>query len=261
MVKGRAARRNPPARLRYEASHPVVTLRLPVETHQRLKANLASLGQTAATWVKHHLDEDDARAKARAEVLARELEGLGQEFQALQRRIAESKRELAELERKKEGWRKEIEAPIEAERARLLREAYEEKAKVLQRAQREAEEIVSWTRLQLAEGPQKAARIEGQVREAEARLREVKRQVEEAQAALRQIEEQGEALLAPLAEKAVELARRKGLPSLACPSCPGYQWLKSTASIVEALGGKVMRPSGAGGEGGQGGGSPKKEET
>ena len=78
---------------------------------------------------------------------------------------------------------------------------------------------------------------------------------------MRQIEEQGEALLAPLAEKALELARRKGLPSLACPSCPGYQWLKSTASMVEALGGKIVPPSGTGGEGGQGGGSPKKEQT
>ena len=46
MVKARLKKRKPPARLRYEASHPVVTLRLPLETHGRLKAALAALGCT-----------------------------------------------------------------------------------------------------------------------------------------------------------------------------------------------------------------------
>ena len=63
------------------------------------------------------------------------------------------------------------------------------------------------------------ANLKAQVREAEDRLRETNRQVEEGRAALRQIEERGEAPLSPLAEKAMEVARQKGVPAAVCLSC------------------------------------------
>ena len=234
MVKASLKKRKPPARLRYEASHPVVTLRLPLETHGRLKAALAALGCTAATWVKHHLDQDNARAREEAKVLARERDGLGRELQGLEKRIAAAERKLAELERKGEARRKEIEAPIEAERARILEEA-----------RKRADRMVKEHELWLSLGPGKVAELKTQVKEAEERLRQINRQVEEGRAALKQIEERGEALLAPLAEKAMELARQKGVPAAVCLSCPGYAGLISMASMVEAVAGEVPPASGA----------------
>lgn len=241
MAKGRKPTNKPPARLRYEEANPVVALRLPQQTHDRFKADLAALGQSAAAWMKEHLDRDDARALALAEKLARERDGLGQRLQTLLKQVAEAEKELAERERKKVERRKEIEASVESERATIL-----------DQAKKQADALMKEQRFWLSFGAGNVAKYQAQVKEAEARLQEVNRQVEEGRAVARQIQEQQQAMLASLADKAVELARQRGVAAVACLNCLGYRIVQSMmygvmqiASQQQSQGGQAARSSGS----------------
>jgi len=58
MVK---ATHKPPARVRYEQSHPTVSFRLDRDTHTLLKQRLDDLGVSAADFIKESLDLQQAR--------------------------------------------------------------------------------------------------------------------------------------------------------------------------------------------------------
>ncbi len=107
--------KRPPSRLRYEESHPVVTLRLPLDVYTRFKEATTAMGASAASWVKEHLDQDDTQAQAIAGELAREREGLGRE-------IERRRRELDSLDALVKKRKEEIAASREAEQEKMLKE-------------------------------------------------------------------------------------------------------------------------------------------
>ena len=98
-----------PSRARYEEANPTMSFRLPREIRDRLVAHLKALGQSFAGWVKDHLDQDEARAKARAEVLAEQRGNLARELKRLERLIEQRQLQLdVPIEEEKKHRRHEL---------------------------------------------------------------------------------------------------------------------------------------------------------
>lgn len=66
-----------PSRLKYEQANPTVPFRLPRETYGQLVSHIQVLWQSFGDWMKNHLDQDDARARARAEAIKLMLQDFG----------------------------------------------------------------------------------------------------------------------------------------------------------------------------------------
>jgi hypothetical protein len=113
-----------PSRIRYEQAHPTVSFRIGRPTYGRLKATMVTLGQSFGDWVKEHLDQDDQRVKARAEVLARHRNGLGRDIEG-------KRQELAKLDWLIQERNKELTAPVGLRRAEMLKEVEAERQRRL----------------------------------------------------------------------------------------------------------------------------------
>ena len=109
-----------PSRVRYEQNNPVVSFRLTRETHAELLAQIDVQGGSFTAWVKDHMRQDNERANARAECLARERDNIGQQ-------IKRKLRVLAKLSRRVDEYERVISAPVETRQAEMLKEVEAER--------------------------------------------------------------------------------------------------------------------------------------
>ncbi|MDP2953155.1 MAG: hypothetical protein Q8O76_07560, partial [Chloroflexota bacterium] len=108
-----------PSRARYEASHRVVSARLDRELHEKLKAHLATNGESFAAFVKAALEADQAKMAARVEELAGRRSGLQKQLRELALAVADKGRQLkASVEEERTRLLRQMEADVEGERQR-----------------------------------------------------------------------------------------------------------------------------------------------
>jgi hypothetical protein len=170
MARRRAGRKKP-SRARYEQAHPTISFRLPLETHGRLLEQMQALGLSAAAWVKVHLDQDDRRANARAELLAGRRDNLRQELERLEQLVERRKRELeAPIGQEKARLRKNLEGWHQEEVRRFLRrKGYNEtRLRTLRCEVRQEREQLSEVQAQTHELIERRCSLEREVRKAEA---------------------------------------------------------------------------------------------
>ena len=221
MAKGKKGKVKSPSRLRYEAANPPLTMRLPLELHNRLKDTLAATGWTSAQWVRVHLEEDESRAEVFAGRLAEERDGLGGQVRA-------RRRELAGVEDRLKERRVEIAASVEEERQRMMERMEQQVEEERQRRLKDLDREIRRVR---------EDRI-SEVHDLEARAEELTTQVQQAQVALVRVDMQlrnKEGAVKELAREALDMLRSQGYPYLACVNCPGYPWLKLVADMASRV--------------------------
>ena len=219
VAKHKAGRKKP-SRARYENAHPTISFRLPLETHRRLIEQMQALRLSAAAWVKDHLDQDDRRAEARAEILAGRRDNL--------------KRELEKLERLVEQRKQELEAPIEEERARLrknLEEWHQEEERRFQRRKTYNETRLGTLRWEVRQERQRLSEVQGQTREVIERRRSLEAEVRRVEAYCEQMM-QAAGWLKWMLDK---------WPWLFCESCPASPLNRVLLDIVRSI---SMSPQG-----------------
>lgn len=214
--------KRPPSRQRYEESHPVVALRLPTDVYTRFKEATTATGASAASWVKEHLDQDDTRAQVFAGELAREREGLGRE-------IERRRRELDSLDVLVKKRREEIAVSREAERAKMLKEVAVERESRLESI---ALEVRLTRQLRMANLAGLDADIAARKKEFGNLIGDVAGQHMTLDLIERELKDR-EQLKEKLAKEALEQARQKGVPEVACLYCGAYRMAQGL--LEEAL--------------------------
>lgn len=221
MSRTRRPDKRPPSRLRYEESHPVVTLRLPREVYDRFKEAIAATGASAASWVKEHLDQDDARAQAIAEDLAREKDGLGRE-------IERRRRELASVDDLVNQRRDELAISLEAQRAKVAEEVAAERERLF-------ESVAADLRLARNIRMGSLADLDADIAARKKELGRLIGDVAGQRMTLDLIERElsnREQLKERLVKEAVEQARRKGVPEVTCLFCGAYRTSQSLLDVA-----------------------------
>ena len=225
MSKGKKGKRKSPSRLRYEAANPPLTMRLPVELHNRLKDALTITGWTSAQWMRMHLEEDESRAEAFAKRLAEERDGLGEQVRA-------GRRELAGVEGRLKERQAEIVASVEEERQRMM--------------ERMEQQVEQERQRRLGELEQEMRRVReerfSEMHDLEARAEELTTQAQQAQVSLVRVEmrlRNREETVKELAQEGLKMLRDQGIPYLACVNCPGYRWLKLVTDMASRVSGSA----------------------
>jgi hypothetical protein len=206
--------RKKPSRARYEETHPTISFRLPVETHSRLMEQMQALGLSAAGWVKSHLDQDDRRVEARAQVLAERRGNL--------------RRELERLEHLIERRNEELKAPIDEEKARLqrkLEEWHQEEERRFQRRKAYNETRLENLRWEVRREREGLSEMQGQIRELIERRCALGGEVRKAEAYCEQVM-QAAAMLKWLLDK---------WPWLFCEGCPASALNRAILDIVRGM--------------------------
>lgn len=220
-----------PSRLRYEQANPTVSFRLPREIRARLESQMEAPGLSPAQWVQQHLDQDDARANMRAEILARERGGLGRD-------IDEKRQELARLDHLIGERDKKLLASVEVRRTEMLKEVDLERNRRLKAVEYDVSLERTSLNSELSRWQQ-----ENEAKEAEARrLGEVVAARQAELSKLGQALSNRQRLLEELVKQALEIARSQGAPAVYCLSCPGYKVVRSALDILPALAAKGPLP-------------------
>ena len=213
-----------PSRIKYDQANPIFSCRLPRETHTRLMDDVRTLGHSFGGWVKDHLDRDDKQAKAVAETLARKRDDLGRD-------IKDKRRELIHLNALIAQRDKQLSVPIETRRAEIQREVDNERQSRMAALENELQ-MMAWSR-QMDLAP-----LSEELEAKKEEIAELTRTIFKREIELAKIDRalaNREALVSQMAEQAMEMARRQGVPAVACFSCPGYQWFRSFSSILTAM--------------------------
>lgn len=135
-----------PSQYKYDQSHPTVSFRLPAPLYSRLKQHLRN--QSFASFVRCHLEEEEAQVNTRVEQLAGERDNL-------KATILNLRRQADELGKQVEQRHREMVRPLEEERARLQKE------------------IDAWYQREKAYNETRLETLRSQVREAKAELHKV----------------------------------------------------------------------------------------
>ena len=109
MPKSKSKKRLP-SQQKYDQTHPTVSFRLPLPLYIRLKQHVGE--HSFSSFVRSHLENEEAQIKARVEELVRQRSNLWADTQSYQRQL----RELEEQVRKR---KQEIMKPLEEEKAQL----------------------------------------------------------------------------------------------------------------------------------------------
>lgn len=117
MAKGKKKKRLP-SQEKYDQSHPTVSARLPTELYNRFVDYLKETKQSAADFIKGHLDIEEAQVEARVKELAGRRDNLGATLVRLRGRIDKLDEQITKRNQ-------EIARPTKEEKARLQREVDE----------------------------------------------------------------------------------------------------------------------------------------
>jgi len=196
MKSTKRSKKKPPARARYEASHPTISVRVPQAVYDHYKEVLGTSRLSGSAWFKARLAEDEAAAASIARALAKERDGLGRQVEALKRERQQTSQELEERRRQlaasaqeeKEKLLEEAKAEVEREASRLRR-TYEQELGDLQNEIAEADDALSARRIAVI-------KLDLQIRNRDGTIRQ-------------------------LAEEAMQRLRAQGIPYMACATCPG----------------------------------------
>ena len=201
-----------PSQYRYDQSHPTVSFRIPARLRSRLDQLLS--GESFASWVIGHLENDEARVNARVEQLARERDNLGNT-------IINLRRKCEELDRQVKQRHRELVRPIEEERARLQKQLdawYQQ-----EKARYEA-------RLETLHSQEKEAKDE--VLKVKTHLFYLEKRKESLETERQQLSEEREAWKEQ-ARRATEFINR--CPWLFCHQCPGAIFNQILAQMMNTV--------------------------
>jgi len=221
MSKGKKGKRKSPSRLRYEAANPPLTMRLPLELHNRFKNALTVTGWTSSQWLRVHLKEDESRAEVFAKRLAEGRDGLGEQVRA-------GRRELAGVENRLKERQAEIAASVEEERQHMMERMEQQVEQERQRQLKDLDREIQRVREERV----------SEMHDLEARAEELTTQAQQAQVALVRVDmrlRNREGAVKELAREGLKMLRNQGIPYLACVSCPGYPWLKLVADMASRV--------------------------
>jgi hypothetical protein len=213
MARRRPARKKP-SRARYEEAHPTISFRLPIETRRRLTEAMRALGLSAAAWIKSHLDQDDRRVEARAQLLAERRGNL--------------RRELERLEHLIERRNQELKAPFDEEKAHLqrkLEEWHQDEERRFQRRKAYNETRLENLRWEVRREQERLSEMQGQIRELIERHRALGDEVRKAEAYCEQMM-QAAAMLKLLLDK---------WSWLFCEGCPASPLNRAILDIVRSM--------------------------
>ena len=217
-----------PSRVRYEQTNPVISFRLPQETHAELLTQIKVLGGSFAAWVKEHMRQDNERASARAECLARERDGLGHD-------IKMKLQVLAKLSRLAEEHKRVISAPIEARQAEMLKEVEAERQVQLKALSNEL-------LLTQFSSEKELTRLNQEIEVKKAESHQLGSTILAKRKDLGLLDQalaNRQLLVEQLVNQAMEIARSKGVPAVACQSCPGYLYVSSMFSFIADMSSKI----------------------
>jgi len=196
MKSTKRSRKKPPARTRYEASHPTISVRVPQAVYDHYKEVLAASGLSGSAWFQARLAEDEVAAASIARSLAKERDGLGGQVEAL-------KRERQQLSQELEERGRQLAASVQEEKEKLLEEAKRE-------VEREAARLRAEYERELTEIRQELAAADQDLRDKGVEI--VKRDMQIRNRAV---------TIKGFMEEALQKLREQGVPFMACASCPG----------------------------------------
>ena len=206
-----------PSRIKYEQANPTISFRLPRETRNRLASQIQVLDWSPADWVKNHLDQDDRLANDRATSLSRQRDGLGRDIEA-------KLQELVRLQRLIKERNRELRTPVVERRAVMLREVEAERQRKLKALGIEFSRV--------------AAEVEARKTEM-LQINDTILSTQKELGLLDQALTNRQPLVEQMAERAIEIARSKGVPAVACQSCPGYLYARSMFNFIADMSTKM----------------------
>ncbi|MBA7641152.1 hypothetical protein ES703_48825 [subsurface metagenome] len=207
MASKKPAKKKKPSRSRYEESNPTLSFRVKRDVYQRFKDHIRATGQSQSEFLTAALDQEEARVNARVKELAGRRDNLKQQLLSLEHLIEER--------------RKQLEVPIQKERARRRRdlEAWYQNEKQLRK--------MEFTHYEIA-----LDKIRQEVKEEEGRLRRAKFEVS--------IMERRKAALEEEMKKWQNEMKTVSwfintFPWVLCNACPAASWNRMVLEVAKSI--------------------------
>lgn len=213
-----------PSRVRYEADHPTITVRVPRSLFDTYKEQVEASGVSGAGWFKARLTQDQNAIDRQHQAAALRRDDLGQEIRELRRQRDSLRSEI-------EGQRERLAGGVEAEKAKMLAEAKQEVATEASKKRWHYQEELQ--------------RLADELSAANADLDDAIEELKDKRAELFKLDMQirmKSTTIRGFMQQAIEELQKQGVPAMQCLQCPAFVFYRRTiGGMLSAV--AAARPS------------------